>query len=110
MLGIGVGGALLVIALFTTALITGDIRDAPYAKSASLVFLCSIPWVAWYSAKLRRFDKIAAAMLKYLRCPHCGYDLRMLPTGREDGATICPECGCAWRLGNGDTVGGRGNG
>jgi transcription initiation factor TFIIIB Brf1 subunit/transcription initiation factor TFIIB len=37
-------------------------------------------------------------MLKHLRCPHCGYDLRGLAADPEDGATVCPECGCAWRL------------
>ena len=35
---------------------------------------------------------------RFLRCPHCGYDIRGLPTDPEDGATICPECGCAWQL------------
>ena len=94
----GLCGALLVISLFTHALITGDIRDAPLAKSAGLLYLCSLPWIIWYGTKRRRFGKVAAAMLKYRRCPHCGYDLRMLPTDPDDGATICPECGCAWML------------
>ena len=95
---VGLAGALLVIGLFSHAVLTGDIRGAPLAKSASLVFLCSIPFVAWYRAKRCRFGKVAAAMLKYLRCPHCGYDLRLLPADPDDGATICPECGCAWQL------------
>ena len=97
---VGVVGALLVISLFTNAALTGDIRGAPFAKSASLIFLCSIPFAAWYRIKRARFGKVAAAMLKYLRCPHCGYDLRLLPTDPADGATICPECGYAWRLGD----------
>jgi hypothetical protein len=96
---VGVVGALLVISLFTIALITGDIRDAPYAKSAGLIYLCSSPWIVWYASKRRRFGHVAAAMLKYARCPHCGYDLRRLPTDPTDGATVCPECGCAWQLG-----------
>jgi len=95
---VGLAGALLVIGLFSHAVLTGDIRGAPLAKSASLVFLCSIPFSAWYRIKRSRFGKVAAAMLKYLRCPHCGYDLRLLPADPEDGATICPECGCAWQL------------
>ncbi|GAF77658.1 unnamed protein product [marine sediment metagenome] len=94
----GVLGALLVISLFTIALITGGIRNAPLAKSAGLIHLCSIPWIVWYAIKRRRFGKVAAAMLKYSRCPHCGYDLRLLPTDSGDGATVCPECGCAWQL------------
>lgn len=32
-------------------------------------------------------------------CTSCGYDLRLLPTQPEDGTTVCPECGCAWELG-----------
>jgi len=95
---VGVVGALLVISLFTHAALTSDIRDAPYAKSASLVFLCSLPWIMWYKIKQARFGNVATAMLKFSRCPHCGYDLRLLPTDPADGATVCPECGCAWKL------------
>ena len=95
---VGICGALLVITLFAHALITGDIRDAPYAKSAGLLYLCALPWIMWYALKKKRFREVAAAMLKYSRCPHCGYDLRMLPTDPRDGATVCPECGCAWKL------------
>lgn len=99
-LAVGLVGALLVIVLFTHAAVTGDLRGAPLAKSSSLVFMCSIPWVVWYSIKRMRFGRVAAAMLKYARCPRCGYDLRLLPVDPEDGATVCPECGCAWRLGD----------
>jgi hypothetical protein len=56
------------------------------------------PYIVWWFARRKRFARTAAAMLKYIRCPHCGYDLRMLPTDPRDGATVCPECGCAWRL------------
>ena len=31
-------------------------------------------------------------------CASCGYDLRLLPTDPVDGLTICPECGCGWKL------------
>jgi hypothetical protein len=95
---IGFAGALLVIGLFTFAVITGDLANAPIAKSAGLIYLCSFPWIIWYAIKKRRFGKIAAAMLRYQRCPHCGYDLRLLPDDPTDGATVCPECGCAWKL------------
>jgi hypothetical protein len=94
----GLCGAFLVISLFTYALMTGDIRNAPYAKSAGLLYLCSLPWIIWYGIKKKRFGKVATAMLKRSRCPHCGYDLRMLPVDPQDGATVCPECGCAWIL------------
>lgn len=98
----GLCGALLVISLFTFEFITAGIRDAAIAKSAGLLYLCSLPWIVWYAIKRRRFNKVAAAMLKYLRCPHCGYDLRMLPVDPSDGATICPECGCAWMIDSGE--------
>ena len=95
---IGIIGALLVISLFTMALITGDIRSAPFAKSAGLLYLCCIPWIVWYGLKRKRFCSVTAAMLSRRRCPHCGYDLRLLPPDSADGATVCPECGCAWLL------------
>jgi hypothetical protein len=73
-------------------------ENPPLAKSTSLIFLCAIPFAAWYRTKRSRFAHVAAAMLKHLRCPHCGYHLRGLPADPDDGATICPECGCAWQL------------
>jgi hypothetical protein len=54
--------------------------------------------IIWFVSARVRFKRIRNIILKYLRCPHCGYDIRGLPTASEDGATICPECGCAWRL------------
>ncbi|UCE61272.1 MAG: hypothetical protein JSU63_05880 [Phycisphaerales bacterium] len=60
---------------------------------ATLGSLC----IVWIEARRRRFHRIERAMLKRLHCPHCGYDLRMLPVDPEDGATICPECGYAWK-------------
>ena len=99
----GVCGVLLVLGSFTHALITGDIRDATYAKTASLLWFCSIPWIIWFAIKRKRFGAVAAAMLRHRHCPHCGYDLRLLPVDPADGATICPECGCVWRLGPGGT-------
>ena len=52
----------------------------------------------WRSARSNHRGKFAPTMLKHSRCPHCGYDLRGLPTDPGDHATVCPECGCAWRL------------
>lgn len=91
-------GLLTVAGLFTHSLAVGDFAGGPLARSASLLFFCLPPWWVWNRLKRSRFGKVAAAMLKYSRCPHCGYDLRLLPTDPEDGATVCPECGCAWRL------------
>jgi hypothetical protein len=99
----GLCGVLLVIGFFTHALITGDIRNATYAKTASLLWFCAIPWIIWFAIKRKRFGAVAAAMLKHRHCPYCGYDLRLLPVDPADSATICPECGCAWRLESGGT-------
>ena len=62
------------------------------------------PIILWLGAYHIRFQRTAKVMLKHLRCPHCGYDLRGLPRNPGDGATVCPECGCAWRLTGDKTV------
>jgi len=36
-------------------------------------------------------------MLRHGRCAGCGYVLTGTPRG-EDGCTVCPECGAAWRM------------
>lgn len=42
-------------------------------------------------------ELFVAAMFRRRRCPACAYDLRGVPED-DDGITICPECGAAWRL------------
>lgn len=69
------------------------------------VVLLSGPYLAFRIARAKYVSRVALVMLKYLRCPHCGYDMRGLPTDSRDGATVCPECGCAWRLDDAQTVG-----
>lgn len=54
--------------------------------------------VFWWGGRRARARRICAIMLEHLRCPHCGYDLRLLPTDSTDGTTVCPECGCAWKI------------
>ena len=108
-LAMGICGALLVVGLFTYETFIGGIREAPFAKSASLVFLCSIPFFAWYTIRRARFQKVTAAMLGYRCCPHCGYDLRFLPPDPADRATVCPECGCAWSLDKAQFIAGDGD-
>ncbi len=94
----GICCASLVIFLFVFALVTGDIHNARFAKPLGLLYICSFPWIIWYGIKKKRFGSIASAILKHRRCPHCGYDLRMLPVDPKDNATVCPECGSAWKL------------
>jgi len=55
-------------------------------------------WFLWFTAKQVRDRKVRAVVLRHRRCAACGYDLRALPPDDEDGATVCPECGCAWKL------------
>lgn len=54
--------------------------------------------VPWITAREARFKRVGSVMLNHRRCPHCGYNLHGLPVAPNDGATVCPECGCAWRL------------
>ncbi len=56
------------------------------------------PFMFWIGAYQYRAARTKNVMLKHRRCPHCGYDLRGLPVDPKDNATVCPECGCAWRL------------
>ncbi|MHC4775161.1 MAG: hypothetical protein ACYTBR_07840 [Planctomycetota bacterium] len=52
----------------------------------------------WMGTRGVRFQRTTKVMLQHRRCPHCGYDLRGLCVDEADGATVCPECGCAWTL------------
>lgn len=54
--------------------------------------------IIWWWARRNRMTRIRTIMLKHLRCPHCGYDIRGLPVDPQDDVTVCPECGCAWLL------------
>jgi hypothetical protein len=60
--------------------------------------LWAFPMFIWFVSSRVRFSRVRAAMLRHCRCPHCGYDLEGLPVEETDGGTVCPECGCAWRL------------
>jgi hypothetical protein len=100
-LAFGVAGLLLVIGFFIESIVTKDFGTAPLARSSSLVYFSIVPWVVWVGLKSSRFGKITEVMLKHLRCPHCGYSLKSLLADEEDGATVCPECGCAWNLTSG---------
>lgn len=59
----------------------------------------------WMGARGVRFQKVRAVMLACGYCPHCGYELHGLAPDPSDGATVCPECGCAWKLGRAGEAG-----
>lgn len=86
-------------AILVTRLSNGTITPRRFALS--LVPYCGIFTVFfafWNGARNVRHLRIREVMLRHLRCPHCGYDIRGLPVDPLDGATVCPECGCAWKL------------
>ncbi len=70
----------------------------PLPKLLPLANVWVGPIIIWIGACRLRSRRIRSVMLEHLRCPHCGYDLRLLPVDPVDGATVCPECGCAWKL------------
>jgi hypothetical protein len=63
-----------------------------------LVFPSVFVYLKFRKARTARNERIHLIMLKYRHCPHCGYDIRGLPVNPDAGATVCPECGCAWML------------
>jgi len=67
-------------------------------KLFGMIVVAYGPIVIWFGAKRVRMLKVVRVMLQHRRCPHCGYDLRLLPVDAADGATVCPECGHAWQL------------
>jgi hypothetical protein len=70
------------------------------------IFVVNVTLV-WFFSRSGRLERVRKVMLRHLRCPHCGYDIRGLPADPSDGATVCPECGCAWMLDGGDDNRGR---
>ena len=109
--------AFLIILLVATGVhlgrdvVLGSARFSAFAETLSYLIppLIGLLMIWFVSARVR-FTRICKIILKYRHCPHCGYDLRLLPTDPEDGATVCPECGCAWRLDSRQDAGGHGNG
>jgi hypothetical protein len=55
------------------------------------------PFIGIRVTRSRYVSRVARVLLEHHCCPHCGYDIRDLPADASDGATVCPECGCAWR-------------
>jgi hypothetical protein len=99
------GAMILSLVLLAALIVTVTIKLLGGAAWSQLLrrmvptfYLFIWPFIVWGGTRASRFGKIAAAMLKHRRCPHCGYDIRGLPADETDGATVCPECGCAWKL------------
>jgi hypothetical protein len=89
---------------------SGDLFAMLQARLPVLVGVVAGLCFAWMAATTVRARRTCSVMLRHLRCPHCGYDLRGLPRTAADGVTVCPECGCAWMLPEPPPTGQRGGG
>lgn len=58
-------------------------------------FLALPPFI-WFLTRANRL-RIARTIVQYSYCASCGYSLANL-TPADDGCTLCPECGSAWRI------------
>jgi hypothetical protein len=74
--------------------------DPVLVMFASFYFLYPIAMLCFGALRARRarWTRIGRIVIEHRHCAHCGYDLRGCPTDPTDGVTVCPECGCAWRL------------
>ena len=77
----------------------------PAMIGPAVACLFSGVYLPLFASQQARSRRTIAAMLKHRVCPHCGYGLAGLSVDPSDGATVCPECACAWRLEDGQTIG-----
>ncbi len=93
---------IVMVAGFSLGLIHMGVSGTPlreYLYSLPGLILAVIAFGSiWYGFRMTRLRRVRDVLLRHLRCPHCGYDIRGLPTDPTDGATVCPECGYAWKL------------
>ncbi len=79
--GVMVASILLSVILIGVVIgfvLTGRSWDHIARRIVPAMYIFVLPFILWGAAKKRRVGRIAAAMLKHRRCPHCGYDLRRL--------------------------------
>ncbi len=91
-----VGGNIVYFGYFSNWKGIDPVLGTIYAVQATVIL--GAPLIAYRVAKNRYAHRVARVMLQHRRCPHCGYDIRWLPTDADSGVTTCPECGCAWKL------------
>jgi hypothetical protein len=70
---------------------------SPAVYATTLFWVVFVP-VVFVQQRRKRRGRVSAVLISFRRCPHCGYSLQGLPVDPSDGATVCPECACAWRL------------
>ena len=101
----------IALAICITRLVGGSISTAKLLRSlVPYIGVLTGSFTCWIALRNARHQRVGKAMLQHRRCPHCGYDLRLLPVDPADGATVCPECGCAWRLNETQAAEGHGDG
>lgn len=91
-----VGGTIIYFRYFSTWKGFDPVNMTIYA--IQVVVILSGPLLVFLLARAKYVSRVASVMLEHRRCPHCGYDLHGLGIDEADGCTVCPECGCAWRL------------
>lgn len=102
---------------YTLALIVGGVLVASTISSVWGVgfwWRCVV-WTAVGSAEVAAFyawlprevaRRARRALVQAHRCASCGYLLNGVPRS-SDGCVACPECGSAWRVGDGGRLPGR---
>ena len=89
----------IAVSILLVRLAGGSIGFGRFARSlAPFGAIWVAPYGLWMGTRGVRFQRTTSVMLRHRRCPHCGYDLHGLRTDEDDGATVCPECGAAWKL------------
>jgi hypothetical protein len=71
---------------------------SPAMIGPAVACLFSAVYFPLIAAREARSRRVHEAMLRHRVCPHCGYGLSGVPADPADGATVCPECACAWDL------------
>lgn len=70
----------------------------PVGTEVILVVLCVVPaFVVWHFIARGAPGRMRSVLIRLGRCASCGYALTGL-TSEDDGCTVCPECGSAWKL------------
>jgi hypothetical protein len=91
------------VALLSTFLILGGFVVAATVFNVSALWfvlpIVGLP-LGLYTSRVGRLLCVyldSVVVLSAGHCASCGYELAQLPP-EDDGCTVCPECGAAWRL------------
>ncbi len=89
-----VGGVLAYFALniVIDTLVPGNVPS----WTPGLTLVPCVVVIVWASRHFIR-GRYPRIILAHGFCPACGYNLAQLDP-HEDGCTVCPECGAAWRI------------